>query len=157
MGTTELRGEIEDFNYAYADALDCGRLTEWPTYFTEDGFYCIRSRENADAGLPVGLVYCEGMAMLLDRIDALIHTAMFEPRYYRHMISNTRVLGVEGGVIRSESNYMLLETLIDQNTKILQAGKYVDEFVKVDGKLKLKSRDCIYDSLIVQTALIYPV
>lgn len=153
----ELRAEIEDFNYAYADALDNGRLTEWPTYFTEDAFYCIRSRENADAGLPVGLVYCEGMGMLLDRIDALIHTAMFEPRYYRHMISNTRVLGTEGGIIKSQSNYILLETLIDQDTKILQAGKYVDEFRKDGSGLKLKSRDCIYDSLIVQTAIIYPV
>lgn len=153
-----LRMEIEEFNYEYAEVLDTDKLIEWPNFFAEDAFYRIRSRENADAGMPVGLVHCEGRPMIVDRVFALIHTAMFEPRYYRHMVSNVRVLDVsDAGVIHARANYALFETLLDQDTKILQVGQYVDEFVREGGRLLLKSRDCIYDSLIVQTALVYPV
>jgi 3-phenylpropionate/cinnamic acid dioxygenase small subunit len=154
----ELRLEVEEFNFAYAATLDDGKLAEWPDFFTEDAFYRIRSRENADAGLPVGLVYCDGRKMILDRAFAIIHTAMFEPRYFRHIIGNTRVLAIDAdGIIAATANYLLFETLIDQDTKLLQAGRYVDAFERIDGRLLLRSRDCIYDSLIVQTAIVYPV
>ena len=154
----ELRAEIEDFHSDYADTLDTGKLEEWPNFFTEDAFYRIRSRENAEADMPVGLVYCEGRAMIIDRMFALIRTAMFEPHYYRHLVTNTRIVSIAGnGIIAARANYVLLETILDQDTRILQSGQYVDEFRREDGRLKLRSRDCIYDSLIVQTALVYPV
>ena len=152
------RAEIEEFHYAYAANLDAGGIAEWPDLFTEDAFYRVRSRENADTDLPVGLIYCEGRPMIVDRAYALIHTAMFEPRYFRHMIANTRVMDVtEDGTIKARANYVLLETVIDQDTRILQTGEYVDEFRRVDGRLLLSNRDCVYDSLIVPTALVYPV
>ncbi|MFP5512829.1 MAG: aromatic-ring-hydroxylating dioxygenase subunit beta, partial [Alphaproteobacteria bacterium] len=78
-----LRAEIDDFNAAYAGALDDGRLQDWPGFFTDDAFYLITSRENHDAGLPVGLVYCEGAGMIRDRAFAIGKTAMFAPRYLR--------------------------------------------------------------------------
>jgi 3-phenylpropionate/cinnamic acid dioxygenase small subunit len=153
-----LKAEIEDFNWDYADALDNNRLGEWPNFFTEDAFYRIRSRENADAGMPVGLVHCEGRRMIVDRAFALQHTEMFEPRYYRHVIGTAKVLDVSGsGVITARANYALYETIIDEDTRLLQAGQYVDEFVRTGGRLLLKRRECIYDSSIVHTALIYPV
>ena len=153
-----LKAEIEDFNWDYADVLDGNRLGEWPNFFTEDAFYRIRSRENADSGLPVGLVHCEGRPMMVDRAFALQHTEMFEPRYYRHVIGTARVLDVtQAGVIAARANYALYETIIDEDTRLLQAGQYVDEFVRAGSRLLLKRRECIYDSSIVQTALIYPV
>ena len=36
--------------------------------------YVVIARDNADAGLPLGLVYCEGKGMLRDRAYALRHT-----------------------------------------------------------------------------------
>ena len=154
----KLRTEIEEFNSDYADALDSGDLDAWPQFFTEDAFYRIQSREDAEAGLPVGLVYCEGRAMILDRAYAIIHMLMYEPRYYRHLVTNTRVLSVAAdGIIAARSNYLLLETNLDQDTKILQAGQYLDEFRRETGKLLLRSRNCVYDSLIVQTAIVTPV
>jgi anthranilate 1,2-dioxygenase small subunit len=154
----QLRGEIEEFNCDYAEALDSGNLDAWPKFFTDDAFYRVRSREDAEAGLPVGLVYCEGRAMIQDRAEALLHTAMYEPRYYRHMISNIRVQDVlSSGEITARANYLLLETNLDQDTRILQSGRYFDEFRRVGGHLLLHSRDCVYDSLIVQTAIVTPV
>lgn len=153
-----LKAEIENFNWDYGDVLDGNRLAEWPNFFTEDAFYRIRSRENADANLPVGLVHCEGRPMMVDRVFALMHAEMFEPRYYRHVIGTARVLDVGAqGVIAARANYALYETIVDKDTRLLQAGQYVDEFVRAGDRLRLRRRECIYDSSIVETALIYPV
>jgi 3-phenylpropionate/cinnamic acid dioxygenase small subunit len=154
----ELRLEIEEFNAEYAAVLDAGRVQDWPQFFAEDAIYRITGRENADAGLPVGLVYCEGMGMLRDRALAISRTTMFAPRYLLHQVTNTRVLAVDpSGEISAQANYALFETLVDEKTTLQQVGRYHDRFVRQDGRLKLKARHCIYDSLIIDTALIYPV
>src|SRR6266851_5062573 len=54
-----LHHEVETFNSAYAAALDEQRLIDWAEMFTDDGFYVVISRENADRNMPVGLIYCE--------------------------------------------------------------------------------------------------
>jgi anthranilate 1,2-dioxygenase small subunit len=154
----ELRFEIEEFNTEYAHVLDEGDLYDWPNFFTNDGVYRITGRENAEEGLPIGLIYCDGIGMLIDRTRAIVKTTMHAPRYLRHFTSNVQVLGVgDDGEIRSRSNYLVLETLMEDKTRIFQAGRYDDVFVRVDGALKLKKRDCVYDSLIIPNALIYPV
>jgi anthranilate 1,2-dioxygenase small subunit len=154
----ELRLEIEEFNAEYAAVLDAGRVQDWPQFFTEDAVYRITGRENADAGLPVGLVYCEGIGMIRDRALAISRTTMFAPRYLLHQVTNTRVLGREpSGEISAEANYALFETLVDEKTTLQQVGRYHDRFLRRDGRLKLKARHCVYDSLIIDTALIYPV
>lgn len=155
----DLRLEIEEFNYEYAHALDSFDLNRWAEdFFAEDGFYRVLAKENFDAGQPAGLVYCEGKPMIRDRAFSILEITVFAPRYLRHFISNTRVLDVEAdGTIRSESNYLVLETLVEDKTKIFQAGKYVDRFVREAGRLVLKSRDCVYDSLIVPNSMVFPV
>jgi len=154
----ELRLEIEEFNADYAAVLDAGRVQDWPRFFTEDAIYRITGRENADAGLPVGLVYCEGIGMVRDRALAISRTTMFAPRYLLHQVTNTRVLAVDpSGEISAEANYALFETLVDEKTTLQQVGRYHDRFLRQDGRLKLKARHCVYDSLIIDTALIYPV
>ncbi|PON18090.1 hypothetical protein C2W62_09725 [Candidatus Entotheonella serta] len=96
--------------------------------------------------------------MLIDRIRAVMQTTMHEPRYLRHYNSNVRVLDIEAeGVVHSSSNYLVVETTMDGETRILQAGRYDDAFVRKHDRLLLKSRDCIYDTLKITNALIYPV
>jgi anthranilate 1,2-dioxygenase small subunit len=154
-----LRGEIEDFNATYAAALDDGRLTEWAEMFTDDAFYVIISRENADRGMPVGLVYCENKGMIYDRAFAVEKTEMFAPRYLRHIIGNTRVLGeAENGDIRARANYVVVQVLFDRpEAKLHQVGVYHDKFRRVGGELKLAERRCVYDNLLVDNALCLPV
>jgi len=153
-----LRWEIEEFNTEYAAVLDAGRVADWPDFFTEDAIYRITGRENWDAKLPVGLIYCEGMGMLRDRALAIARTTMFAPRYLLHQISNTRVHSVDAaGTIAADANYALFETLVDERTTLQQVGRYHDRFVREGGRLRLKERHCVYDSVIIDTALIYPV
>ena len=66
-----LRGEIEAFNADYCATLDANDIESWPNYFVEDGLYRVTGRENADLGLPVGLVYAEGRDMMHDRAVAI--------------------------------------------------------------------------------------
>ena len=154
----ELRLEIEEFNSAYAAVLDAGNIEEWPRFFTEDAIYRITGRENVDAGLPVGLVYCEGMGMLRDRALAIAKTTMFAPRFLLHLVSNARVLGSSAaGEISATANYALFETLVDEKTILQQVGRYHDRFVRGTPGLLLKERICVYDSLVIDTALVFPV
>ncbi|HLI14144.1 MAG TPA: aromatic-ring-hydroxylating dioxygenase subunit beta [Alphaproteobacteria bacterium] len=154
----ELRLEIEAFNAEYCQVLDTQQIESWPSFFTEDAIYRITARENAEAGLPVGLVYCEGRAMLIDRAFAIAHTAMFAPRYLQHHVSNLRVIAIANdGTISAEANYLVLQTLVDDDTRIHQAGRYLDRFVRDGTSLRLKERHCIYDTLRIDNSLVYPV
>jgi 3-phenylpropionate/cinnamic acid dioxygenase small subunit len=149
---------VSDFNCAYAEVLDDGSLKDWPQFFTEDAVYKVTSRENYDQGLPVGLVYCDGLAMLKDRALAIDYTAMFAPRYLRHFITNTRVEKIESNELVVSANYILMQTLHDQpEARVHQIGKYRDRFIIENGALKLKQRICIYDNTLLDNSLVYPV
>jgi anthranilate 1,2-dioxygenase small subunit len=154
-----LHREIEDFNASYAAALDEGRLTDWAEMFTDDAFYVVISRENADRGMPVGLVYCENKGMIYDRAFAVEKTEMFAPRYLRHIIGNTQVLGeAENGDIRARANYVVVQVLFDRpEAKLHQVGVYHDKFRRCGEHLKLAERRCVYDNLLVDNALCLPV
>ena len=154
-----LHHEVESFNAAYAAALDEQRLTDWTEMFTEDAVYVVISRENADHGLPVGLIYCDSKRMIQDRAFALEKTTMFAPRYLRHIIGNLQVVGEDGnGAIRARANYALIQVLYDRpEAKLHQVGAYHDVFRRVDGVLKLAERRCVYDSLLIDNALCLPV
>ena len=154
-----LHRDIEDFNNAYAGALDDGRLNDWAEMFTDDAFYVIISRENADRGMPVGLVYCENKGMIQDRAFAVAKTEMFAPRYLRHIIGNTQILGEDdNGDIRARANYVVVQVLFDRpEAKLHQVGVYHDKFRRVGGELRLAERRCVYDNLLVDNALCLPV
>jgi 3-phenylpropionate/cinnamic acid dioxygenase small subunit len=155
--TRELRLEIEEFHAAYCWTLDRGALEEWPEYFTDDAVYRITARENADAGLEVGLVYADSKAMIRDRAFAIQHTQMYAPRYLQHFVTNVRVLEARGDAIKAQSNYLLLQTLVDGPTTIHQSGRYYDTFVRSKGRLLLKERQCIYDTVLIANDLVFPV
>ncbi len=151
------RLEIEEFHAEYCWTLDSGAIEAWPEYFAEDAVYRITARENADSGLPVGLVYAEGKAMIKDRAFAIAHTQMFAPRYSQHFVSNVRVLAAAGDTAKAQSNYLLLQTLMEGPTTIQQSGRYYDTFVRTGGRLLLADRQCVYDTLIIANDLVYPV
>jgi anthranilate 1,2-dioxygenase small subunit len=154
-----LHHEVDNFNSAYAAALDEQRLTDWVEMFTDDAFYIVISRENADKGMPVGLIYCDSKGMIYDRAFALEKTAMYAPRYLRHIIGNLQILGQDqDGAIRARANYVVIQVLYDRpEAKLHQVGVYHDVFRRVDGALKLAERRCIYDNLLVDNALCLPV
>ena len=152
-----LRFEIEDLYAEYADVLDTEDLERWPELFVEDAFYDVIPRENYERDMPLAIMRCESRAMMQDRVRAIRETLMFEPRYVRHLISSFRIAANGDGEIDVTANYAVLETLPDEMTKVLNAGRYVDMLVREDGKLRFKQKRCVYDSSVVPNSLVYPV
>jgi anthranilate 1,2-dioxygenase small subunit len=154
-----LRAEIETFNARYCALLDRQDLMAWVDCFTEDAFYSVISRENFERGLPVGLIYCEGRGMIHDRAFALLKTAMFGPRYLRHMVANLIVMPAgSDSTIHARANYVVFEVLTDRpEARLHQIGEYHDIFRRVGGQVKLQERRCVYDNLLIPTALCIPV
>ncbi len=154
-----LRHEIETFNTLYASALDEQRLMDWVELFSDDALYVVLSRENFERNLPVGLIYCENQGMIRDRAFALKETAMFAPRYMRHLIANLSVdAEADDGIIAARANYVVLQVLFDRPDATLhQVGTYYDRFRRTAKGLKLVERRCVYDNLLVPNALCLPV
>ncbi|MBB1595485.1 nuclear transport factor 2 family protein [Achromobacter sp. UMC46] len=153
-----LRQEIEEFHAEYCATLDAGQVEAWPGFFTEDGLYRVTARENAELGLPVGLVYSEGRGMMQDRAVAISRTQMFAPRYMLHLVCNTRVISESAdGEIEAQAAFMLMQTLVEGPTTLHLAGTYYDRFTRQDDVLKLKERQVVYDTTILANDLVYPV
>jgi len=154
----DLRDAIGDFHAAYAAELDRGDIENWPAFFTDDASYRVIARDNHEAGMPLCLMLCDGIGMFKDRAYAIKHTEMYAPRYVLHQVSLIRVTGFDGRHATAEANYMIHETLVDEQTKLLQAGRYADRFrVMPDGTIKLAERTCIFDSVVVPNCVVFPV
>lgn len=154
----ELRSLVEEFNAEYCAVLDAGAIEQWPAFFTEDAIYRVTARENVEANLPVGLVYCEGRAMMHDRAAAIARTQMFAPRSMLHVCGNVRVLSQQAdGSFVAHTNFILMQTLVEGPTTIHLAGRYYDRFVRDQGKLKLAERQAVYDTTVIATDVVYPV
>jgi anthranilate 1,2-dioxygenase small subunit len=152
-----LRLEIDAFNTRYAATLDRGDLRQWPLFFDEKPLYRIASRENFDAGLPVALIHCDSREMLEDRVFSVLNTLVYAPRTITHFVTNVDVLDETSESVAAEVNFLLVENLIDRNPRLLMAGRYIDRFTRASGRLALKERHCIYDTLTIQTSVVYPV
>ena len=157
LGTSELRLELEALYAEYAACLDEERFEEWPEFFTDPCLYKIVPRENFERGLPLATWLCESKGYLLDRVTAIRTTAVYAPRYVRRMVSGIRILGWSGEVLEARANYLALETLQDQLTRVFNAGQYRDKLVVEKGELKFREKLCVFDSILVPNSLIYPL
>lgn len=153
----ELRLQVEELLYAYADVLDNGLLDDWPPFFTSDCLYQIIARENYDRGLPLATMLCESQAMLRDRVTAYRQANVYSPRYFRHLISTVRIVGIESGIVSARSNFAVLQTLVDDETRVFLAGRYEDCIVIDEGRLRFRQKLCIYDTLHVPNSIVHPV
>ncbi|MGQ0662959.1 MAG: aromatic-ring-hydroxylating dioxygenase subunit beta [Pseudomonadota bacterium] len=153
----ELRLEIEDLYCDYATCLDDDELERWPDLFTDECTYKIIPRENFDRGLPLATLRCESRGMLKDRVVAIRQTAVYAPRFMRHLVGPVRIRGMVDGVIEAQASYLVLETRVDEETRIFNTGRYLDKLVRHQGRLVFKERLCVFDSNLVPASLIYPI
>jgi anthranilate 1,2-dioxygenase small subunit len=149
--------ELHLLQERYVSVIDADRLEEWPNFFTEECVYEIVPKENADLGLPMGIMHCFGRAMLRDRITSLREANVFEPHSYRHMTSGLELAPVDAETVDMQSNYVVVQTLTDGESRIYQAGRYFDRVVRsAEGWLYQRKR-AVYDTSRVQTLLVTPV
>jgi len=140
-----------------SDALDEQRFEDWPGFFVEDGHYKVQARENFDRGLPLALMALKSRGMMKDRVYGIAQTIYHAPYYMRHVISPARVTDQQGDLIRAQANYAVFRTRPGGVSEVYNVGRYIDELVRVEGRLKFRSRRCVYDCEMVLNSLIYPV
>jgi 3-phenylpropionate/cinnamic acid dioxygenase small subunit len=150
-----LRARLEDFYYAYADAIDAD-LESWPAFFTEDALYKVVARENFDRGLPLASMLCEGHGMILDRVMGVKKTIVHFKRVTRNQASNIRVLSLAADGIRASSSFTVYDTFESSTTRLFAVGKSFDHVVEVDGALRFRERICVFDGDLIQGSIIYP-
>lgn len=151
-----MRDAIEDLLADYAEAIDDGQLERWPGFFTEDGEYQIITRESHDAGLPIGILYCDSRGMMEDRVRALRTANIYEPHAYRHLLGRPRFEAqAEGLAVRS--NFCVFRIAQDGATVTFATGRYLDRIVRDGDALRFKSRRVVLDSRRVDILLVLPV
>lgn len=152
-----LRMRLVELYEEIADLLDDDRVEALPDYFTDDCLYRVTTRENHDQGLPGALMYCDGIAMLRDRILAIRETQVYEPRSWRHFISGVRVVSREGGTIRARANVLVTESMSDEEPRVFAVGRYLDTLIERDGRLLFRERIVVCDNHHVRRSLIMPI
>ncbi len=155
--TMQLWFEIYQLQERYCAALDNDRLEEWASLFTEDCLYEIVPKENVDAGLPIGVIYCDNQRMLRDRVKSLRHASIYEAHTNRHMTSGLAIRQIDANTVESESSYVVIQTRTNGESFVYQAGRYLDRVVLTSEGWRYCQRRVVYDTSRVQTLLATPI
>jgi 3-phenylpropionate/cinnamic acid dioxygenase small subunit len=153
----ELRARLSDLYGAHDEALAEGRYEDWPGFFTDACIYKITSRENYEAGLPIGLVYAESRGMLADRVAALRNTTLYAPRLMRNLTSGIVLHAIEPDGMGLSASFAVFQTMLNEATTVFLCGRYYDRVVDDAGTLRFAERICVADSTLVPTSLIFPI
>lgn len=153
-----IRDQIENLSAEYVYALDDGEMDRWPQFFTEQGVYHITTRENYDAGLPIGILRCVGRGMMADRVKAF-HTAnIFEPHSYNHIVSRPLIeLGTSPGDYSARSNFQVVRIMQDGRSELFATGSYRDIVALEGGVATYKERIVVLDSRQIDILLVVPI
>ncbi len=125
------RTEAEDFLFHEAELLDEWRLPEWAALYTEDAVYEVTSPTTPD---PANAVAGQNLFLIADRIDRIrgranrlmkkTAHAEYPHSKTRHMVSNVRVLGSEGGETTLRANFVVFRTKEDTTTYFMGESHY---------------------------------
>lgn len=152
-----LEQQIRRFHETIADLLDRDNVEAFPSYFLDDCTYQAVSRENYLEGLPQAAIYCDGLAMVRDRVVALRETQVYTPRTWRHFISGTRVTALDGDDIHARANFMITEATSDEDPTLLMVGEYLDILTRDGASFKFRQRLAVFDNHHIKRSLIVPV
>ena len=139
-------------------ALDINddNLEAWPGYFTEDAVYQIIPRRSFDQDLPLGVLYCEGKGMMIDRIEALWAANIFEPHTHGHWLSRSSIKETDNGY-RARTNLNVVRTMQDSGMEIYAVGKFLDEIAFENGKPLVRDRRVVFELHRVDILLVVPL
>ncbi|MBR0954930.1 aromatic-ring-hydroxylating dioxygenase subunit beta [Bradyrhizobium canariense] len=143
---------------AYAHALDDMQMDAWPEFFTADALYHVTTRENHEAGLPIGIVRCLGRGMMTDRVKAFHSANIFEPHVYNHVIGRPAFSDTQSpGVLSVRSNFQIVRTMESGRMDLFAVGKYLDEVVLDEGRARFQKRVVVLDSRYVDILIVIPL
>jgi len=141
----------------YAYAVDSGDWTLWPEFFVDACSYRLVPRENHERGFPLATLAFESKGMLKDRVYGIKETLFHDPYYQRHVVGAPLVRSVDAERIRSEANYAVFRTKLNELSTVFNVGRYLDTVVRTPAGLKFESRLVVYDSEMIPNSIIYPI
>ena len=141
----------------YAAFLDAGDYESWLELFDESASYTVTARENVERGLPLATIRCDSRGMLADRLDALESTQFYARRITRHVITAIRPVHIDSDRLHTSANFLLVETIEDESTRIQSAGSYDDVIVMIGGEPRFVEKRAVYDAALVPTSIIVPL
>jgi 3-phenylpropionate/cinnamic acid dioxygenase small subunit len=155
--TAELRLDVQEFYFRYAECLDGGRLQQWPEFFMDTCSYRVTTRRNLRLGAEEDLIALTGKTSMRDRIVALGQSEDFEPHVQRHYIANFRVQAAGADELRVQANVQVLRTFPERATESFVSGYYLDRVAVLGRRLNFKEKLCVLDSDIPPEGLAYPL
>ena len=157
MIAPERRAAIDDFLADYAHGLDDDQAEAWPDFFTADGVYQILTKEEHDAGLPLGILLCEGQGMMRDRMRALREANIYEPHHYCHVVGRARLEEAGADACTARSNFAIYRIMQRGTTDLFATGRYLDRIVIEAGAPKFRERKVVLDSRAIDILLVMPL
>jgi len=141
------RAEIEEFLYEEAALLDAWRLREWLALLTDDATYEIPSTDAPDGDSRTSLfIVADNIERIRSRVNQLLGKAAWAenpPSRTRRLISNVRILAVDGNTIRVTANFVVYRMRVEQVDTYV--GRYEYTLVRRDGALRIQRRRAILD------------
>lgn len=154
--TPALREQIEDMLLDYCHRLDDEDWDAWPEFFTDDGTYKILTRENHEADLPLGIMFCDGIGMMKDRMLALQTANIYEPHSHCHVLSRS-ALELENSTVIARTNFTVTRTMQNGAMEIFATGKYLDRIDVSSSTPKFKQRLAVIESRRIDILLVAPL
>jgi anthranilate 1,2-dioxygenase small subunit len=150
-----IQSQVERLHARYAHALDNDALESWPDFFTGDGRYRITTAENEARGLPLPVLYCEGRAMLRDRVASLRHANIYEPQRYRHIVSGVLIDQQEEQWVSSTASFLVVRIMENGEATLFASGRYLDRIALPE--MLYAERVVVCDSRRFDTLLAIPL
>jgi anthranilate 1,2-dioxygenase small subunit len=152
-----LQERVADLLERYAHTLDDGRVDDWSAFFDEKATYQVTTRENVEAGMPLGIILCVGRGMLNDRIKALKEANIFESHTHRHVLGRPLITLRDDGTYSVRSSFVVYRTMYTGKTDIFATGVYDDVITADAGPMRFLRRQVVLDSRAVDTLMVYPL
>jgi 3-phenylpropionate/cinnamic acid dioxygenase small subunit len=153
----EMRLDVHEFYFRYAECLDGGRLQQWPEFFVDACVYRVGTRKGLRAGGEEDLMSLSGKTTMLDRIAAIGQSEDYEPYQQRHFISNFRIQSAAENELRVQANFQVLRTYPERATEPLACGFYLDRVAVNGRRLAFREKVCVLDSEVAPTSFVYPI
>ena len=141
------RAEIEEFLFEEAALLDAWRLREWVALLTDDATYEIPATDRPDGDSRTSLfIVADNIERIRSRVNQLLGKAAWAenpPSRTRRLISNVRILAVDGDTIRVAANFVVYRMRVEQVDTYV--GRYEYTLVRRDDALRIQRRRAILD------------
>ena len=151
--------EAEEFLYREGSLLDEKKLEEWFELLTDDIHYWMPIRRTTTAKevdreftRPGGMAFFDDdkntLGLRIQRLSAGRAWAEDPPSRTRRMVTNVRILNIDGNEILTTCNFQLYRTRLNSEEDSW-IGRREDLLRRVDGELKLARRHIFLEQTVI--------